>query len=232
MSHSPPSASHPTFPVFLRLEGRPCTVFGGGGTFVEEKVRGLLDAGAVVRLVALELVPELRRDAANGLFTHVRRTFRRGDLHQTFVAIAERDALHLDRIEAEAKRRQVPLNVVDDTPRCSFILASVVRRGDLAVAVSTTGRAPALAVRLRQSLERTLGPQHARFLELAEQLREPLAARIPGFEPRRDVWYRLVDSDVLDLLAAGDESAALAQIAQITGVDLGSFDAEELRETA
>lgn len=216
---NPATASDvPTFPVFLRLTGRPCTVFGGSGVFLEEKVRGLLDAGAEVRLITPEIVPELHRDAATGRIVHVPRTYRRGDLDRVFLAVAERDAPRLERIEAEATRRQVPLNVVDDTPRCSYILPSIVRRGDLAVAVSTSGKAPALAVRLRQRLERDLGDQHARFLELAGRLREPLAASIPGFDERRELWYRLVDSDVLDLLAAGDEQAAALRIAEITGV--------------
>lgn len=214
---------HPTFPVFLRLEGRPCVVFGGGGEFVEEKVRSLLDAGAEVRLVwestAPEPIAELLRHAA-GRLVHRPRAFRRGDLDRAFVAVSERDAPRLDRIEAEATRLQIPLNVVDDTPRCSYILPSIVRRGDLAVAVSTGGKAPALAVRLRQVLERDLGPHHARFLELAGRLRDPLARQIPGFGERREVWYRLVDSDVIDLLATGDESAALLRIAEITGVVL------------
>lgn len=213
----PGDARHPTYPAFLVLAGRSCVVFGGGGTFVAEKVEGLLAAGARVRLVAPRLEPSLN-GAGCGRLVHVPRRYRWGDLARTFVAVAERDAPRLDAIEAEARRREVPFNVVDDPARCSFILPSIVRRGDLAVAVSTGGRAPALAVRLRQELERRLGDHHARFLELAGELRAPLAERVPGFEERRRIWYRLVDSDVLDLLAAGDERAAAERIEHITGL--------------
>ena len=211
------AAKHPTYPAFLMLAGRRCAVFGGSGVFVAEKVEGLLAAGALVRLVAPDLEPSLGRAATEGRLVHVPRSFRPGDLGRTFLAVAERDAPDLDAIEAEARRLEVPLNVVDDPRRCSFILPSIVRRGDLAVAVSTGGKAPALAVRLRQALERELGEHHARFLELAGALRAPLAERVPEFGERRRIWYRLVDSDVLDLLAAGDEESATARIAEIAG---------------
>ena len=207
-----------TYPAFLVLGGRDCAVFGGSGAFVAEKVGGLLAAGARVRLVALDLEPSLAGAVAERRIVHLPRTYLPGDLERTFVAVAERDAPDLDGIETEARRLEVPLNVVDDPRRCSFILPSVVRRGDLAVAVSTGGKAPAFAVRLRQALERELGDHHARFLELAGALRAPLAERVPEFGERRRIWYRLVDSDVLDLLAAGDEPAAAARIAEITGV--------------
>jgi siroheme synthase-like protein len=222
--NAPVAATHPTYPAFLVLAGRRCAVFGGSGAFVAEKVEGLLAAGARVRLVAPVLEPSLAGAAAEGRIVHVLRSFRPGDLERTFLAVAERDAPDLDAIEAEARRLEVPLNVVDEPRRCSFILPSIVRRGELAVAVSTGGKAPALAVRLRQALERQLGDHHARFLELAGALRSPLAERVPEFGERRRIWYRLVDSDVLDLLAAGDEAAATARIAEITGVP-GFFDA-------
>ena len=218
---------HPTYPAFLVVADRRCAVFGGSGAFVADKVEGLLAAGARVRLVTPDLEPGLARAAADGWLVHVSRTFRPGDLERTFLAVAERDAPDLDAIEAEARRLEVPLNVVDEPRRCSFILPSIVRRGDLAVAVSTGGKAPALAVRLRQALEHQLGDHHARFLELAGALRAPLAERVAEFGERRRIWYRLVDSDVLDLLAAGDETAAAARIAEITGVPSVFVGAEE-----
>ncbi len=105
-------------------------------------------------------------------------------------------------------------------PHSSFIAAAVVRRGDLTVAISTGGKAPALAVRLRERLERELGAEHARFLELAGAVRAPLAARHPDFARRRELWYQLVDSDVLDLLRRGDEPAARRRFAEILGVEV------------
>ncbi|HEX6203695.1 MAG TPA: bifunctional precorrin-2 dehydrogenase/sirohydrochlorin ferrochelatase [Thermoanaerobaculia bacterium] len=203
------------YPVFLDLRGRRVTVVGGGAE-AERRVLDLLAAGARVRVVAPVVTPALGMLARSGL-EHRARRFRGGDLAGSFLAIAERDAPRVEAVWREAERRHIPLNVVDDPPRCSFLAPAVVRRGDLAVAVSTGGRAPALAVRLRQELERRLGPEHGRFLELAGRLRQPLAAHVPDFARRREIWSRLVDSDVLDLLAAGNDDAALARTGQIVG---------------
>lgn len=206
------------YPVFLDLRDRPCVVVGGDAA-ARAKVGGLLEAGARVTVVAPELEPGLARLAASGAVAHRARGYRPGDLAGAFLALSVvRDPAVARPFFAEAEARGVPANVMDDVPHCSFIAPSVVRRGDLAVAISTSGRAPALAVRLRQRLERELGPEHGRFLELAAGLRAPLAEACPDFEERRRRWYRLVDSDVMELLARGDEEAARRRVAEITGV--------------
>lgn len=206
------------YPVFLDLRDRPCVVVGGDAA-ARAKVEGLLEAGARVTVVAPELEPALAALAASGAVVHLARGYRRGDLAGAFLALsAVRDPAVAGAFFAEAEARGIPANVMDDVPHCSFIAPSVVRRGDLAVAISTSGRAPALAVRLRERLERELGAEHGRFLELAGALREPLAAACPDFEERRRRWYRLVDSDVLNLLASGEEAAARRRIEEITGV--------------
>jgi siroheme synthase-like protein len=185
------------YPVFLDLRGRACLVIGDGA-LAEEKVRGLREAGAAVRRV--------ERHAP-------------GDLDGVCLAIVcARPAAEVAAVWAEARQRNVLVNTVDDVPHCDFIAPSILRRGDLAIAISTGGRAPALAVRLRQRLEREIGDEHARFLALAGTVRAALAARRPDFAERRELWYRLVDSDVLDLLRQGDEDAAADRFAEILGV--------------
>jgi siroheme synthase-like protein len=118
----------------------------------------------------------------------------------------------------ETRGRNILVNTLDNVPHCDFIAPAIVRRGDLTVAISTGGKAPVMAVRLRQKLEKELGPEHARFLELAGMLRAPLARLWPDFETRRALWYRLIDSDVIHLLRRGNESAALARIKEILGI--------------
>lgn len=185
------------YPVFLDLRGRPCLVVGSG-PLAEEKVHGLCAAGAVV--------------------TH-RQGYEEGDLDGMVLAIVCAQPPDVtETIWQEALRRNVLINTVDDIPHCGFLAPSVVRRGDLAVAISTNGKAPALAVRLRQRLEGELGEEYGRFLALAGTVRTPLAARRPDFGERRELWYRLVDSDVLDLLRQGDEEAARARFEEILGV--------------
>lgn len=211
---------HAYYPVFLDLRDRPCVVVGGDAA-AGAKVESLLAAGARVTVVAPELVGALADLAAAGAVRHLARPYRTGDLDGAFLAISVlADPAVNQPLWEEAEARGIPANVMDDVPRCSFIAPSIVRRGHLAVAISTAGRAPALAVRLRERLERLLGPEHARFLELAEALRGRLADRHPDFATRRALWYRLVDSDVLDLLARGREAAAVERVREMTGVDL------------
>lgn len=207
-------------PIVLDLEGRGCVVVGDGPVAAEKAVQ-FADAGGRVFLIAPgptgELRPELRELVSAGAAVH-RRRYLSGDLDGSILVFAEPGARDLERIWRDAEAAGVAMNVMDDVPHCSYIVPAMVRRGDLLVAISTSGRAPALAARLRQELERRLGPQHARFLEIARRLRGPIARAVPDFPRRRELWYRLVDSDVLDLLAAGDEGAALRRVERIMGV--------------
>jgi siroheme synthase-like protein len=206
------------YPAFLDLRDRLCVVVGGGAA-AEPKVHDLLAAGARVVVVAQQPGRRIEELARDGRLRLRRRAYRDGDLAGAFLGIAIPGAEPHDAAWREAERRGLPFNSMDDPWRCSFIAGSVLRRGDLTVAISTAGRAPALAVRLRQRLEELLGAHHARFLELAGTVRSALAAQRPDLESRRDLWYRLVDSDVLDLLRRGDEATARRRFGEILGVE-------------
>lgn len=208
------------YPVLLDLRGRPCVVIGGG-TIATGKVDGLLEAGAMVTVIAPELTPKLAALAAAGRVRHLARPYQTGDLAGAFLAIGATDDRAANAaVWEEATARNLLFNAVDDVPHCNFIAPSILRQGDLTVSISTSGKAPALAVRLKERLAPELGPEYARFLELAGQLRDGLAAAVPDFEQRKALWYRLVDSDVLSLLRAGDEAGARARIEELTGVKI------------
>jgi uroporphyrin-III C-methyltransferase/precorrin-2 dehydrogenase/sirohydrochlorin ferrochelatase len=206
------------YPVLLDLRGRRAVVVGGGAV-AEAKVGPLVDAGAAVTVVAPALTAGLALRAREGRVAHVARSYTPGDLEGARIVIAATDEPDVNHaVYAEAESRGIPVNVVDDPPYCGFILPSILRRGELVVAVSTSGNAPALAVRIRERIERELGDEYARFLALAGALRKPLAEKHPDFQVRKRLWYRLVDSDVLALLRAGDEPRARQRIAEIMGV--------------
>ncbi len=206
------------YPVYLSLAERLVVVVGGGAIAVR-KVAGLLPCGARVRVVAPALTPELERLAELGEIEHCARDFLPGDLEGATLALAEPgDASRSEAFFAEAEERRIFANVEDDLDHCSFIAPSIVRRGDLVIAISTSGRAPALAVRLRQRFEREFGPEYGALLELAGRLREPLARAVPEFEERRRRWYELVDSEVLDLFRDGRTGEARERAEQIMGV--------------
>ena len=205
------------YPVFLQLQYRSCVVVGGG-KIAAGKVDGLLEAGARVTVISPTLTVSLQAHLAARRITWVRRHFRPGDLQGAFLVICATNRPGVNaRVWDEACANNQLVNVVDDTPRCNFIAASILRQGDLAIAISTAGKAPALAVRLKERLQGELGPHYASFLDLAGKLRGPLAQHVPDFEARKELWYRLVDSDVLGLLERGDEAAAVLRISELVG---------------
>lgn len=206
------------YPAFLDLSGRPCVVVGGEG-LAEAKVEGLLAAGARLTVVAPHLSEAVAVHAAAGRLSHLARAYRAGDLAGAFLAVcAEADPGVRRAFWEEAEARGIPANVVDDAARSSFIAPATLRRGDLAVAISTAGKAPALAVRLKEWLAGRLGGEYERFLDLVGPLRPRVAARWPDFAARRSAWYRLVDSEVLDLLRRGEEGAARRRIDELLGL--------------
>jgi precorrin-2 dehydrogenase/sirohydrochlorin ferrochelatase len=207
------------YPAILLLDGRLAVVIGGGH-IAERKVRTLRDAGAKVRLVADAVTPALRDLAEAGELGLVERRYARGDLAGAVVVVAATDDEEVNRsVYADATEAGIPVNVVDNTALCTFIAPSIIRRGDLVVAISTGGAAPALAVRIRERLEQEFGDEYARFLELTAQLREEV--KVPGDQDERaKAWYRVIDSDVMDLVRAGEiERARERATALLLGTD-------------
>ena len=197
------------YPIFLTdLRSRRCVVIGGNSE-AERKVEGLLAAKASVTVISETLTDKLAEWADQQHFTWLSRACRPGDLQGAWLAIAVvGDNALATRLKEEAERYGVLLNVADDAPHSNFVHGAVMRRGPLAVAISTSGCSPALAARIRMQLEEAFGPEYADFLELAADLRQPVSEREPGFEARKELWQALLDSDVLDLLRQGQRAEA------------------------
>jgi len=207
------------YPVYIELRNQSCVVVGGG-KIAEGKVEGLLAVEARVTLISPELSPRLQELSNQKQITYIPRAYQPGDLTGAFLVICATDQTEINhQVWQEASANRQLVNVVDDTPRCNFIAPSILRKGDLTIAISTSGKAPALAVRLKERFQREIGPEYERFLELAGELREPLAKHIPDFETRKALWYELVDSDILEVLARGDEDSAKEIISQVVGFE-------------
>jgi len=202
------------YPVFLDLQDQPCVVFGGNW-MAEEKARGLVEAGARLTVVSAELDPSFGPLIASAHCQWIARDYQPGDLKGCFLAVSAGDRQYNAAIWAEGQRENVIVNCLDDPPHCRYIYPSIHRQGDLVVALSTTGRCPALAVRLRQRLAEQLGPEYATFLEIVSQFRERLARLIPDFGTRKAVWYELVDSQAIEHLRAGNRRQAEAALESI-----------------
>lgn len=174
------------YPVFLNVDQLRCLVIGTGRE-AEEKSAALTDCGAQVE----------RHEA-----------YTPGSLAGfSLVISAGPDRSQNAAIFAEAESLGILVNCLDDPPHCRFTFASVLRQGDLVIAISTSGACPALAVRLRERLQSQLGPEYAEFLSIARNLRQSLAEAIPDFQQRKQLWYALVDSDLIEQLRQGDQTA-------------------------
>jgi precorrin-2 dehydrogenase/sirohydrochlorin ferrochelatase len=216
------------YPVFLRVAGRRCVVIGGGEV-AQRKVESLLLAGACVAVVSPTLTSGLRSLAADGKIEHVARPYRSGDLSGVLLAYAATDdeALH-GAIAAEAETAGVLLNVVDRPRWCGFIVPSILRRGDLTVAVSTAGGSPALARRVREDIEHALGPEYERALDVLARLRRHLQAQSLSSAERQRILSGLVASDLLERLREPDAAGVDRLLAEHAGreVSLASLGAE------
>jgi precorrin-2 dehydrogenase len=200
------------YPIFLDLSGKKCLVTGEGYE-VAGKVCKLVDSGAQVTYVNPGAEDSIRELAAQSRIVWKRREFHPDDLNDCFLVITDRDDNgELFRL---AEQRHVLCNAVDDPANCRFSFGSVHRQGDLTIAISTNGQAPAVAVRLRQKLQREIGPEYAALLAMLKVFRPVITKSIPGFSARRDLWYRIVDSSALSQLRNGQIEAAAETICAI-----------------
>ena len=184
------------FPIFLKLEGRPCLVVGGGA-IAAVKLESLLAAGASVRVVAPRVTERIRAASLEGKVLWLPRAFLPSDLDGIFLVVAATSSPEVHEVVyREAQRRGVLCNVVDDPQRCDFYYPAVVRRGALQIAVSTGGRSPALAQQLRQQLERQFGPEFGAWVEKLGVARERLFARKMDPERRRRILHRLAKREL------------------------------------
>lgn len=194
------------YPVFLDIAGKPVVVVGGGEVALR-KVEALLDAGAQVTVVSPALDPELEALVAERRLRHIPRGYSPGDLEGYVVAIVGTDDSSVNAAVArEGKQRRVWVNAVDDPANCDFIMPGIVRRGDIILAVSTSGNSPAMARKLREDLERFLSEEYALMLELAAQVRRELRDRDILVEP--EVWNAALDAEMMRLLSEGRREEA------------------------
>lgn len=196
------------FPMFLKLEGRPCLVVGGGKVG-EPKIGGLLEAGARIRVVALQASSGVREWARAEKIELELRAFLAEDLDGAFLAVVATNSRSLnERIYQEAQRRGVLCNVVDVPDLCDFFYPAVMRRGDLQIAVSTAGQSPSLAQKIRQQLEKQFGPAYAAWVEELGETRKLILASDLDQERKLDLLHSLASREALE--AALAETSELA----------------------
>ncbi len=212
------------YPILMELDDRRALVVGGGGV-AERKVRTLLDCGARVEVVSRELNAGLKALAEGGHLQWLGREFEESRLDGAVLVIAATSDPDLNRFVGGACRdRGIPVNVVDQPADCTFIVPAVVRRGDLLLAVSTSGKSPALARAVRRELEERFGPEYGGFLVLMGDVREAVLSRGRGRKDNRDVFRELVQSSLLEAMRSGDWSRAAGILTEVLGTEWRARD--------
>jgi siroheme synthase-like protein len=184
------------FPIFLKLEGRPCLVVGAGNVALE-KITSLLQAGARIHAVAPRVSAAVEQLAKDGKIKLSVREFQEADLDGKILVVTATDAPQVNRaVFFAAQQRGLLCNSADDPPNCDFYFASIVQRGDLQIAISTAGESPALAQRLRREIDAQLPQETGAWLkQIGESRREILASHSAG-EERKVLLHALAHSPV------------------------------------
>lgn len=184
------------FPLFLKLDGKRCLV-AGAGAVAAEKIENLLRCGARVVVVAPEAAQSIRLLSEAGRIEWLPRCFEPGDLAGAVLAIAATSDRSVNRMMfEEASRRSILSNAVDDPPLCDFFCASVVERGDLQIAISTGGKSPALAQRLKLEIDAQLAPGLGHWLNDLGSLRREVLEAMPAGEARKALLHRLAEREL------------------------------------
>jgi precorrin-2 dehydrogenase / sirohydrochlorin ferrochelatase len=191
------------FPMFMKLEGRQVLVVGAGKVG-EQKIEGLLETGAHIRVVSLDATTAVHEWAREGTIELALRAFLPQDLDRAFLAVIATSSRALnERIYNEAQIRRVLCNVVDVPDLCDFYYPSVVRRGDLQIAVSTAGQSPSLAQKIRQQLEKQFGPAYAAWVAELGETRKLILASDLDRERKLDLLHSLASREAFEAAVAG-----------------------------
>jgi precorrin-2 dehydrogenase/sirohydrochlorin ferrochelatase len=208
------------YPVFLDLRERSCVVFGGGRV-AERKALSLLEAGANVTVVSPSLTPKLLELSSSGKITHLAKTFEDADIAGAYIAIAATGNPEANtEVGRLCRKKQILVNVAAPPDESSFIVPSVVDRGALLIAISTSGESPALAKKIRMELNKMFGPEYDLFLQRMSALRGRLTAQQKDEGERSRIFQAVVDSDVLGLLRQGKLHEADILIAELSGMKM------------
>jgi len=216
------------YPVSLDIKNRKCLVVGGGGVGTR-KVMTLIDCDAKVTVVSPTVSGQLLELANNGLIVLEKRPYRETDLDGMFLVIGTTDDEELNRqISMDAEKLNMLCNIADRPEVCNFILPSIVNRGDLTISISTSGKSPALAKRLRIELEEQFGNEYAEFLRLMGAIRKKLLSQKHEPEAHKHLFEKLISGGLLDMIRGNRKDEIDSLLCEVLGEE---FQFDLLMET-
>lgn len=213
----------PYYPIFMVADQKPIAVYGGGEE-ATHKVRGLLRAGARITVIAPTLdTQELLKLAADGAITHLPEEYDPEQLDGFALVLVARDDTSLNsRIATDARAKRILVNAADDVPNCDWILPAIVREGDLTLAISTAGKSPAIARRMREELTEYLAGEFPALLEVAGEVRT--IAYAANRMPDQATWQAAITPKLRALCVKGNVEDAKRLMLE----DLGLPDLAEV----
>jgi len=205
------------YPVYLDIKDRDCLVIGGGSVGTR-KILTLLSCGANVTVVSTAATEKLHQLSNNGVIKLKERPFQTTDLDDRFLVIGATDNQELNfNIHAEAERRGLLCNIADRPKVCNFILPSIVNRGDLIIAISTSGKSPAFAKKLRKHLEKEFGDEYAELLKLMGAIRKKLLSQDHEPEAHKHLFEQLIERNLVQMLKEGDTESINSLLLEVLG---------------
>ena len=217
-----------TFPLFFKLEGRKVLIVGGGDVALR-KADLLSRAGASITIVAPDICEELQALLHSNQHELIYENYNKKYMQGARVIIAGTDDEALNhQIHADATELNIPINVVDTPPLCDFIFPAIVDRNPIVIGISSNGKAPVLARLLRARLETLIPQGYGKLAKLAGDFRVEVKTKIPTLTGRRQFWERAFEGQVSELMFAGNETQAAAQLQ----ADLDSTVAQIVKNNA
>jgi precorrin-2 dehydrogenase / sirohydrochlorin ferrochelatase len=213
------------YPVNLNIEHRKCLVVGGGPVAFR-KAKMLMDCGATVMVVSKLFSPEFQKFNDMPTISLIQREYSPIDLDGKLLVISATDDSELNRrISADAEKKNMLCNIADVPEICNFILPSVIRRGDLVVSVSTSGKSPAFAKHLRKDLEKNFGDEYARFLYLMGAIRKKLLQVEHAPETHKHLFEKMIEGGLLAMIKNNQIEGINRLLAEVVGE---GYDFDEL----
>lgn len=201
------------YPINLNVKDKLCVVIGAGDV-AYRKAKSLLDAGARVKVISPDISQSTKE--LDGVVELVNREYEDGDLEGAFITIAATDDTDVNtKIAGEAKGKGVLLNVVDKPELCHFYVPSIVKRGNLVLSISTSGKFPALSKKLRKDLEKSFGAEYEKYLELLADARDKVINKYADLDKRKQILNTIVKLPIVELIEKGDIDKAKQEIERI-----------------
>jgi precorrin-2 dehydrogenase / sirohydrochlorin ferrochelatase len=203
------------YPVYLNLKGKRVVVVGGGDV-AERKLESLLDTGAAIAVISPEVSTRIAELAHRKQIELHRRRYLNGDCRGATLVFSATDDPEVSRaVHDEATGLGIFVNTADQPALCSFIMPAFIRRGDIGIAISTGGTSPALAARLRKKISTVVGPEYGRLAQLLLRTRAEIRGRVQNERDRKELQYRIIDSDIIRLLREDNVSEAERRLREI-----------------